>query len=232
MAMTKRPDGIHLKNASGDHPPDRYKVTYMGELIGYTQRVRPGSHQFVAEPLDGRPWWRFSKHRRAEEYLVAPYQPDVPIGFGESFQEADEDVKISQRDPFFTDPDAVNRGNRGHARTLNALAHYVQIHGTEPLAPGPNDFPFDLGWLRGEACFVAEVKSLTKANQLHQLRIGLGQVLHYQHSLLSRFQAVVPVLAVEWKPDESAWNDLCQRLGVRLVWPPGFENLEHDFESQ
>jgi carbon-monoxide dehydrogenase large subunit len=36
-------------------------------------------------------------------------------------------------------------------------------------------------------CYVAEVKSLTNANEEHQLRLGLGQVLRYQHALLSRF---------------------------------------------
>ena len=216
MAMTKRPDGIHLHRVSNEHPPNRYQVSLEGVLVGHTQRVRPGSREFVAEPLDGGPWWRFPRHRDAEEYLAAQHQPNLHIGFGQSFQEANEHVNIAPKDPFVVDPDAVNRGNQGHSQTLNALAHYVASRGAEPLKAGPADFPFDLGWMHGEVCFVAEVKSLTKANQLHQLRLGLGQVLHYQHSLLLRFKTVTPVLAVEWKPDESSWNAFCHRLGVRL----------------
>src|SRR6478609_642334 len=32
-------------------------------------------------------------------------------------------------------------------------------------------------------------------------------------------------LAVEFRPSDETWFDLCQQLGVRLCWPPDFNGL-------
>jgi hypothetical protein len=32
-------------------------------------------------------------------------------------------------------------------------------------------------------------------------------------------KSVIPVLAIEQKPEDSSWLSLCERLGVHLVWP-------------
>jgi hypothetical protein len=45
---------------------------------------------------------------------------------------------------------------------------------------------FDLAWLEAEVLIAVEVKSLTEVNQDRQLRLGLGQVLDYQHILEAR----------------------------------------------
>jgi len=81
---------------------------------------------------------------------------------------------------------------------------------------------------RGTARFVAEVKSLTESNEEHQLRLGLGQVLRYQHALLDRFHLVHAVLVVEREPGDSAWKRLCRSHDVRLLWPPDFTGLLED----
>lgn len=73
--------------------------------------------------------------------------------------------------------------------------------------------------------FVAEVKSLTVANESRQLRLGLGQVLHYRAMLQHQHPEVRPVLAVEREPSDGLWLDLCQELGVGLVWPGAFDLL-------
>jgi hypothetical protein len=132
------------------------------------------------------------------------------------------------KDSFDIDSDLVNRGNQAHAQTLNALAAFLEAHGVQPLGPGPNDPIFDLGWAQGPAKFVTEVKSLTEANEEHQLRLGLGQLLRYQHALLGRFQHVHAILAVERAPGDPAWRELCDSLGVRLIWPPDFDGLADD----
>jgi hypothetical protein len=231
MVMTKRPEGIHRHRVPPvlpGHPPQRYEIRFKGTLVGYTRRVAPRSRSWVAEPADDRPWERFPKHLGAEEYLSGPYQAGAQKGFGQAFHKADEAANLAARDPFSVDPDLINRGNRGHAKTLNALADYLVSRGAQPLEPSSADPRFDLGWIQAGICFVAEVKSLTEANEEHQLRLGLGQLLRYQHALLQRFEHVIPVLAVEYKPRDSAWNGLSDRLGVRLVWPPEFHNLDYD----
>lgn len=75
----------------------------------------------------------------------------------------------------------------------------------------------------GRYGFVAEVKSLTKDNEVRQLRLGLGQVLSYKHLLnWPGVKTVKPVLAVERRPTEKYWEALCNEHGVILTWPEEF----------
>jgi hypothetical protein len=89
----------------------------------------------------------------------------------------------------------------------------------------PSDPPFDLAWWKGDALYVAEVKSLTRENEEHQLRLGLGQILRYAHLLRSRTDHVIPVLVPERKPRDPEWGQLCKALSVGLAFPPDFEAL-------
>ena len=72
---------------------------------------------------------------------------------------------------------------------------------------------------------VVEVKSLTSANEAGQIRLGLGQVLDYQHQLDQAGAKVQAVLAVECAPTGEHWLVLCRRHGVQLVWPDTFNLL-------
>ena len=72
---------------------------------------------------------------------------------------------------------------------------------------------------------VVEVKSLTGANEAGQIRLGLGQVLDYEHRLLWNDDYVRPILAVERKPAAEHWKRLCEAHGVALVWPEIFETI-------
>jgi hypothetical protein len=67
---------------------------------------------------------------------------------------------------------------------------------------------------------VIEVKSLSEEHAVHQLRLGLGQVLHYAHVLLVDRQ-VSPALAVPSAPP-SEWAGVCEAAGVQLIVAPGF----------
>lgn len=147
----------------------------------------------------------------------------TPIGRG--FVEDDEDAVPRPAAPGVADPDLVGRGNRAHKRTRNALAAHLRSLGIEPLDPGPSDPPFDLAWWKGGVLYVAEVKSLTRANEHHQLRLGLGQLLYYCHLLNLRAEQVIPVLAPELQPRDPEWRQLCKALNVRLAFPPSFEAL-------
>jgi hypothetical protein len=137
---------------------------------------------------------------------------------------ADEHAASANRAPFEVDPDKVDRGTQGHARTQNALAAFVQSRGLVPRPPGSGDPLFDLAWSVGPRLFVAEVKSITSENEERQLRLGLGQVLRYAHLLASRENVVVPVLALESVPGDRTWVGLCQSLGVILTWPGAFQD--------
>jgi hypothetical protein len=143
---------------------------------------------------------------------------------GENYEEADEQAS-RDIDPYVADPSIVDRGVRGHARTQNALASFVRASGLQPFRPKAGEPLYDLAWHGNDRLFVAEIKSLTVENEERQLRSGLGQVLRYQQRLARRGLMVIPVLAVERRPADPTWADLCAQHGVLLVWPSTFESL-------
>lgn len=126
---------------------------------------------------------------------------------------------------FRFDPDAIDRGTNAHKRVQNQLADAVQARGWEPRSPSDSDPLFDIGWIAADAAWIAEVKSLTPANEERQLRLGLGQVLSYAHLVDWGFEDNHPVLAVEREPSLDYWPDLCQSHGVALSWPDVFDEL-------
>ena len=160
------------------------------------------------------------------ELLSSPDQAEsgtTPIG--RTFTEDNEEAAPRPAAPGQPDPDLVERGNRAHKRTRNGLAAHLKSLGIQPLDPAPSDPPFDLAWWKEDVLYVAEIKSLTKENEQHQLRLGLGQILQYCHLLRSRAEHVIPVLAPELKPRDPEWGHLCKALNVRLAFPPDFEAL-------
>ncbi|MGI3781938.1 MAG: hypothetical protein ACRYG2_14310, partial [Janthinobacterium lividum] len=138
---------------------------------------------------------------------------DVP------YTPADEHISVTAALPT-SSPAAVERAARAHATTQNLLAEWLFSRRLVPLSPAPDQPAFDLAWRERGDLFVAEVKSLPPDRELPQLRLGLGQVLDYAHSLGAR-----PVLVTERRPSDPRWLDLCSSLGISLVWPSGFDRL-------
>ncbi len=95
-----------------------------------------------------------------------------------------------------------------------------------PLRSGGSAADFDLGWDDSTTFTVVEVKSLTRGNETGQLRLGLGQVLHYAMLLEENGRSIRAVLAVERAPTDQRWVGLCAAHRVTLVWPGEFDRLE------
>lgn len=144
--------------------------------------------------------------------------------FGD-YRRANETPRGTRRRPFEVDPNEVDRTSAAHARIQNALAVWVTGRQLKPLSWAGGIAEFDLAWLAGSTLVVAEVKSLTVANETNQLRLGLGQVLHYQALLRVTVPDVRAVLAVERPPTDAGWVALCASHGVFLVWPETFDAL-------
>ena len=145
---------------------------------------------------------------------------DQPLPLGTEYRPANEDTSVAQMDPFCVDPTLVERGLRSHAETQNALASFLEQNGVDPRSPAPDEPNFDLAWRRHDGSYcVAEVKSLTVANEEKQLRIALGQLLRYRHPLRARGR-VGAILAVERQPSDVSWVNLCQEVDILLTWPP------------
>ncbi|UJA21746.1 hypothetical protein HJD18_17035 [Thermoleophilia bacterium SCSIO 60948] len=134
-----------------------------------------------------------------------------------------EKVQGATAKPFEVDPDIVDRGTQAHAATQEALAEHVIASDLSPLSPTEETPPYDLAWERDGVLFVAEVKSLTHANEEKQLRLALGQVLRYCHALRSNgLGPVQPVICSERAPSDGTWVPTCAELGVLLTWPEKF----------
>lgn len=144
-------------------------------------------------------------------------RPYVPVGTV---------AASAPRDPFPIDPDVVDRGNQAHASTQDAVAAFLREHGIEPRSPLAGEPQVDLAWSHDERLWIAEVKSTTDSNEEAQLRLGLGQVLRYRHTLASGSDRdVVAVLVPEREPKDPQWRALCEALDVILVWPSSFDLL-------
>src|SRR5204863_1911105 len=76
---------------------------------------------------------------------------------------------IARRDPFEVDPDVIDRGNRAHVTTMDALGTFLKQKQIEPLCADPDEPSFDLAWEHGGVLNVAEIKSITAANEEKQL---------------------------------------------------------------
>jgi hypothetical protein len=149
---------------------------------------------------------------------MTPQQPGRPAALGVPYRDGNVAIPRPAGAPYRPDPDKVGRGVEAHTRTLRALVSAVRARGIEPLLPGDEGPLYDLAWETETTIFVAEVKSLTLANEERQLRLGLGQVLRYWHALSHGTKPVIAILAVEQKPADETWLTLCDRLGVRLFW--------------
>lgn len=134
------------------------------------------------------------------------------------YRAANEGAEVSLRsDLVAAEYDALERAVRSHALIQNAVAAAAAAAGLQPWSPSAHAPEFDISLSAGgDRVFVVEIKSATRDNLELQLRIGLGQVLHYAHLLRSHAQPVTPVIAIELRPDES-WVELLAELGVGLI---------------
>ena len=102
----------------------------------------------------------------------------------------------------------------------------MKAAGYTPMDPeSPIDPAFDLAWFVEHTLFVVEVKSCTQGNQTQQLRLGIGQVLDYEDTLLTHGHSVQSVLYLEQQPADPRWSGLAQRHGIQLIWPGSEQSL-------
>lgn len=126
---------------------------------------------------------------------------------------------------FTFDPALRERGLSAHIDTQNALAEHLLQTGRSPFSSTPREPDYDLAWLAGDTFHVVEVKSLTGQNATQQMRLGLGQVLHYRAQLQLQRERVKAVLAVEHPPDP-VWLEVCRAVEVTITWPPMWAGID------
>jgi len=123
----------------------------------------------------------------------------------------------------------LDAASAAHEATLRRLVDHMARRGAEVRAAPGRGPQFDAGWVRESTTYIAEVKSLTGAVEAQQIRLGLGQVLDYSHSIrcgsAGQGLTVVPALVLQREPAEERWASLALSLGVVLTWPPNFPGV-------
>jgi predicted RNA-binding protein with PUA-like domain len=141
-----------------------------------------------------------------------------PGELGNPYRRQDEGVEVSRQ---------AAPATSAHTQPLGPARQAGSAGGDGPAArgrsrrdpPAPIDPDYDLAWETKLAIVVVEVKSCTKANEVRQLRLGIGQVLDYEDALRARGRAVQPVVYLERSPSDPRWSGLTERHGIQLVWP-------------
>ncbi len=192
---------------------DRDEFTYAG--VGTPTRVQG------ERPVRLR--WIFSSGGAAR-HTATPTPQQRPHG---PYRLANTDATVSADvAPLSSDPALLERAVRQHAATQNALAQLVEAAGLVPHSP-TGQIDYDLTWEGAGGVVLAEVKSLTAANEVAQIRHGLGQRFDYRAQLETAGDVVVRlVLALERTPsDVEHWRRVCASVGVTPCWAPHFEGV-------
>jgi len=116
------------------------------------------------------------------------------------------------------DPSERDKSTATHRMLENWLIEQLSEKGIEPLVAikGPQ---FDVGWRANDSLVVCEVKS-TNHNEIKQIRLGLGQVLHYRYEVQKYSDRdVIAALMIQSQPVDSMMIGLCKEVGVRIFWP-------------
>jgi hypothetical protein len=213
------------------------KLSEDDDALVLRRQITEGQRTVASDIVDRKPGGNKHKRIRLEVDLRAT-QVDAALlighlrveprnvgrpSIGRPYQRATPNPSVRPADVFTVDSSARERALAGHARTQNALADHLAARGLKPRSPTPGEPDFDLAWDHGEMV-VAEVKSLSGTDPTQQLRLGLGQVLHYRQLLEVLYGPTRAVLAVEYEPPE-VWRTVCAGARVDLSWPPEWPGL-------
>jgi hypothetical protein len=108
--------------------------------------------------------------------------------------------------------------NELEARVHAALAEHGWTGGKAPKGVALCDLVME----REGRWLIVEIKTLGSSPMLEQqqLRLGLGQALHYRHCLQSLHEHTQAAVVVDRKPADEVWVETMQAVGVLLTWPP------------
>ena len=198
------------------------KVTYLGELSIDAEKPYE-----LADGIgrDGKPRKviMFRLHRVLEPKELGTQTPDSqdPIDdFGRKYIFADEESRdVAESELFSADPNLLDRALQIHSLTQNTVANWVIGSSLTPHSPASRYCDFDIAWESDFGKVVCEVKSLSDENEVHQFRLGLGQVLEYAQKL-----EALPVLMFSRRPTQSALIDAANKAGVVVLWPEILNN--------
>jgi hypothetical protein len=136
---------------------------------------------------------------------------------------------------FTKDPAKLERALMTHIDTQNQISDIISGKGFKPLSPGKGKKPdYDIAWKSYKNFWIVEVKSLPNGGETSQLRIGLGQLLHYKEQLRKKYPKLTirTVLALEKRPEfEEMWRSICDDSNIVFCYGPEFRALIKLFDT-
>lgn len=196
--------------------PVRGLVTYLGEL-----KIDSENPYTLKEGIgrDGLPrsvvMFKLKRVLDKHENSIDQEAEDTENHFGASYKYADETSRnIENSEPFSSDPNLLDRALQLHSITQNTIANWVLGEGLKPISPNSRTCDFDIAWESEHGRVVCEVKSLSDTNEVHQFRLGLGQVLEYAH-----LTSAIPLLMFSRKPNSLSLIEAALNAGVKVLWP-------------
>ena len=231
IRRVRRCGARHQKHVSGSvtvmvqgMPNTQYKWGSMGtklkeisELQQWGYRIFLISESELIRLLDG-------ESLTMAESRAAQASASSPVGVTYRRSTLRPSADKSRRLPCIAvDLDAQERRTATHRQLVNGLADWVAETGRLPLSPVQRDCLFDVGWSVGATFHVAKIKTITDGNESQQMRLGLGQLLDYRHTLLKDRNRVVAHLVLSCEPSDDHMVEVCNAHRVRVSWPPDFE---------
>lgn len=196
--------------------PVRGLVTYLGELT-----INSENPYILKDGIgrDGLPrtvvMFKLNRVLEKHENSLNHEGENTESLFGVSYKYADENSRnIENSEPFSADPNLLDRALQLHSITQNTIANWVQGEGLKPISPNSKTCDFDIAWESEHGRVVCEVKSLSDTNEVHQFRLGLGQVLEYAH-----LTSAIPLLMFSRKPNSLSLIEAALNAGVKVLWP-------------
>ncbi len=162
------------------------------------------------------------------ECISAIQYKNVELVPGKAYQIADPQFEIQKETKsYIKDSKRLQKAARTHFDIQNSIAEIAKSRGIDPLSPsgGPD---YDLAWRIKNTFHVVEVKSLPTGNEVDQMRIGIGQLLHYRRQLIETCPELTirAILAVEKRPPTYyTWKELCDEVGITLAYGPKFKSI-------
>lgn len=182
----------------------------------------------------GTYWWpAVARGDKTAGEVVKDYRVRVEHGgLGRPAQERDESPELLRGPDGPGEPDLSGRGLAAHRRIENLVIAAVRAAGHQPRDPSPAEPQYDVGWETPTTIWLVEVKSLTPANAVSQLRYGIGQLVEYASRIAAGDgRAVRCVLAVEQEPPVPQggpdWATICRENEIVLLWPDTFDRISH-----
>ena len=155
-------------------PSALYKHSGYGTKIAAARSIIPKT--FIAEISDST----FRRLANGETVNVLTRQNDTLSSFGVPAAIGKPPRRRSSSVTATVLGDNFDRATREHHDALAAIADSIYRRGLVPLTPGTGMPLYDLAVDTGKLKYVIEVKSIVPGeNETEQVRLGVGQVLHY-----------------------------------------------------